>query len=331
MLNTESFYRVAMRHALREARQWIGSTSPNPPVGAAAIGKNGEILAVAAHRRAGEDHAEAALLKLCRERNVLSQVEAMAVTLEPCNHTGLTPPCAEAIIAAGIRTVAVGAKDPNPRVKGGGINRLRKAGIEVIEGIKSEACQNLIHAFAFFSKTGKPFVTVKRAFDASGGMIPPKGQKTFTSPESLALAHCLRKKADAILTGSGTILADNPDFTVRHVPDYKSKRRILAILDRRARVPKAYLEAATERGLVPVVYADLGQCIADLAQKNIQDVLVEAGPRLSDAILASPYWTLRVDIHKSDKDSITTAVNPRAPFPIPNKSFDLMAVLPGYP
>ena len=196
-------FSTAMRRACDEARLWLGSTSPNPPVGAVALDIDGKILAVAAHKKAGTDHAEAALLKLCKAKNLMSQVHTMCVTLEPCNHFGRTPPCAGAIIAAGVKRVVVGMRDPNVRVKGGGCERLRESGVEVVLGVESEMCRRLIHAFAFHARTGKPFITVKRAFDTAGSMIPPPGEKVFTSKESLILAHRLRKKADAIITGSG--------------------------------------------------------------------------------------------------------------------------------
>ena len=306
----------------------MGVTSPNPPVGAAALDKEGKILAVTAHHRAGEDHAEAALLKLCREKNILSEIHMLCVTLEPCNHQGRTPPCSEAIIQAGIKRVAIGTGDPNPHVKGGGAARLREAGIDVIENIESESCRRLIHAFAFHAKTGKPFVTVKRAFDAKGSMIPPAGQKTFTSQESLILAHRMRKKAHAILTGSGTILADNPAFTVRHVQDHPGKRRFLAILDRRKRVPESYGIEAAKRGLDCIIYDDLNACIADLSKRGAQDILVEGGPALSDAVLKTPHWTIGVDFHENSPDKIDLKFNIKCSLQFDSNHLQLESLLP---
>ena len=323
-----SFFSTAMRRAVAEARLWLGATSPNPAVGAAALDAAGNILAVTAHHRAGSDHAEAALLKLCREQNLLPRVATICVTLEPCNHHGRTPPCSEAIIAAGIRRVAIGARDPNPHVAGGGCEWLRAAGIEVIENVESDLCQKLIHPFAFHARTGLPFVTVKRAFDVSGSMIPPVGQKTFTSDASLVLAHRLRKKADAIIAGSGTIIADNPLFDVRHVKDHDGKRRVLAILDRRGRVSKEYLTAATTRGFDVAVYDDFDSCVKQLGNRGIKDVLVESGPILLGFALDSPYWTMRVDIHAGMPDRIETAFNPAAELPFDTNNSDLESLLP---
>jgi len=358
-----------MRLAAAEARKWLGATSPNPPVGAAALAADGRVLAVAAHHRAGEAHAETALLHMLRKGDgvmeraatadgtvntpspSISRIDTLCVTLEPCNHHGLTPPCTEAIIAAGIRRVVIGTRDPNPHVTGGGIERLQAAGVDVITGVAEDECRQLIHAFAYKAQTGKAFVTVKRAFRRSDGdgvmegtalslgtvgtpspppesMIPPAGQKTFTSASSLCLAHRLRKKADAILTGSGTILADNPLFTVRHVQDHPNKRRWLAILDRRGRVPQAYIDAAKTRGLDAVIYRDIETALSDLAAKGAQDVLVEAGPALAQNLLDLGLWAMSVTIRQAETDRIDVAFNPRETLPFDANHFGWDTVLP---
>jgi diaminohydroxyphosphoribosylaminopyrimidine deaminase/5-amino-6-(5-phosphoribosylamino)uracil reductase len=266
---------------------------------------------------------------------MMPRVHTVVVTLEPCNHVGRTPPCCEAIINAGIRRVIVGARDPNPDVGGGGCERLRSAGIEVIEGIETEACRRLIYAFAFYALHRRPFVTVKRAFDSFGSMIPPPGEKTFTSKESLVLAHRLRKKADAIVTGSGTILADNPLFNVRHVEDHEGKRRILAILDRRGRVSRDYMDRAAQRGLDVIIYQDLDTCFSDLAGRGVLDVLVEAGPLLSQSVIDSSYWTMcvdilkgQVDILKGQKDSVALSFNPKEEIPFSTQRIEIDCLLP---
>lgn len=300
-----------MQAACRAARRWLGATAPNPPVGAAALDAQGNIIGVAAHQRAGEGHAEALLLEQLRARNFLTAVHTLCVTLEPCNHHGRTPPCAEAILAAGIRHVAIGVRDPNPKVAGGGAARLQAAGVTVTQGVEAERCAQLLYAFTYSVTTGRPWLTVKRAFDAQGSMIPPPGQKTFTTPAALKLAHRLRKRADAILTGSGTILADNPCFTVRHVPDYAGKQRVLAILDRRHRVSLAYLAAAPTRGLVPVIYDTIAEALADLAARGVRDVLVEAGPQLAASLLASPFWAQDIVIQAGGDERITVQYHPR--------------------
>ncbi len=318
----------AMRQAAAEGRKWLGATSPNPAVGAAALNAEGHIIAIAAHHRAGAAHAEALLIETCRERGLLDKIHTLCITLEPCNHQGRTPPCTDAIIAAGIRNVAIGTRDPNHHVTGGGIERLKSAGIEIATGVAEEECRQLIHAFAFHEKTGKPWVMVKRAFNHNGSMIPPVGQKTFTSPESLCLAHRLRKKADAIVTGSGTILADNPLYTVRHVPDHAGKQRWLAILDRRGRVPSEYIAAAKTRGLKPIIYADIHEAFGDLAAKGAQDIMVEAGPALSQSVLDSGLWAMSVTVRQGDQEAVDVQFNPALPLPFLPQEFQWEHFLP---
>jgi diaminohydroxyphosphoribosylaminopyrimidine deaminase/5-amino-6-(5-phosphoribosylamino)uracil reductase len=318
----------AMRTACAEARLWLGATPPNPPVGAVVLDKNGTILAAAAHHHAGEAHAEVSLIAECRAKNILHKIHTLCVTLEPCNHHGRTPPCVDAILEAGIRRVVIGTRDPNPHVPGGGIDRLRQAGAEVIVDVNEHECRQLIHAFAYHAQTSKPWVTIKRAFDENGSMIPAAGQKTFTSPESLSIAHRLRKKTDAIVTGSGTILADSPLFTVRHVADHADKKRWLGILDRRGRVSHDYLTAAEQRGLMPVIYTDITAAIADLTRKGAQDILVEAGPSVSDAMLNAGLCVMKVDILKGQPDTMNIDFNADVALPFKATEFRLEWVLP---
>jgi len=319
----------AMSRACAEARKWLGSTSPNPAVGAAALDANGKVIAVGAHKRAGEAHAEVGLLVRAHEEGWLQKIDTLCVTLEPCNHHGRTPPCSEAILKAGIRHVAIGARDPNPQAAGGA-ERLRQAGIEVMEDVAADECRQLLHAFAYSTQTGKPWITIKRAFTKSGSMTPPLGQKTFTSPESLRLAHRLRKKADAIITGSGTVLADNPLFTVRHVTDHPGKRRGLIVMDRRHRVPENYLAAARERSLDPTdAHDSIEAVVHDLGAKGIRDVLVEAGPTFSQAMLDSGLWCMDVSIHEGDPDRIEVKFNSRITLPFAADQFNWEWFLPG--
>ena len=308
-----------MHTACTEARKWLGATSPNPPVGAVALNKYGEVMAVAAHKRAGTAHAETQVIATCGD----TKIDTLVVTLAPCNHQGRTPPCTEAIIRAGIKHVVIGTTDPNTHVKGGGIERLQQAGIEIINHVNEDECRGLIHAFAYHARTGKPWITVKRAFNVDGSMIPEVGQKTFTLPESLRLAHQLRKKADAIITGSGTVLADNPLFTVRHVADFPDKKRWLGILDRRGRVPETYLHDAAARGFMPVIYHDNNEAVRDLTAKGAQDILVESGPALSQTFLDSGLWVMRVDIHQDNPDRVVTSFNPTE-----SVAFDVQHMLP---
>ncbi|PIB96919.1 bifunctional diaminohydroxyphosphoribosylaminopyrimidine deaminase/5-amino-6-(5-phosphoribosylamino)uracil reductase RibD [Caulobacter sp. X] len=300
---------AAFDQALLAGAALAGATAPNPPVGCAALAADGEILAVGAHHGAGLAHAEAAVLDVCRQAGRLDAIAALVVTLEPCNHQGRTPPCVAAILASPVRAVWIGARDPNPAVAGGGAQALGDAGL--IIGFAADLphpdasalarrCARLIAPFSRRVRTGRPWVTVKQALRADGAMIPPAGSKTFTSEASLDLAHSLRRRADAIVTGSGTILADNPWFTVRRVADPRTTRRRLAILDRRGRVPASYLVQARERGLVPSVHPDWPGLLTELAADGALEVLVEAGPTLSGAVLASGLWDEHVLIRAAD-------------------------------
>jgi diaminohydroxyphosphoribosylaminopyrimidine deaminase/5-amino-6-(5-phosphoribosylamino)uracil reductase len=314
----ESILLPAMQQAAAAARKWMGATNPNPPVGAVALNKDGTILAVTAHQRAGEPHAEALLIEHFRAQNTLADIHTLCITLEPCNHHGRTPPCVDAIIESGIQHLAIATMDPNPHVAGGGAKRLLQAGIDITFGVNVPECEQLIHAFAYNVKTGTPWVTLKRALDQNGAMIPPAGMKTFTAANSLLLAHRLRKKADAILTGSGTVLTDNPLFTVRHIQDQPTKHRWLAILDRRRRVPATYLDAARQRGLIPIIYQDVSGAIDDLKRRGAIDILVEAGPALSQSILESRLWTMSVLIRHDQTDEVEVEFNTNDPI-----SFDV--------
>ncbi|MBS1165955.1 MAG: bifunctional diaminohydroxyphosphoribosylaminopyrimidine [Proteobacteria bacterium] len=297
----------AFARAIAAATDYAGATSPNPPVGCTLLDVAGNVLAVEAHRKAGDLHAEARAIAACRAAGTVESIHTVVVTLEPCNHHGRTPPCAEAILATPAREVWIAETDPNPRVDGGGAARLAAAGLSVRflseldhpdrARLASEA-ERLIAPFAKWVTTGLPFVTIKQALDETGSMIPPAGQRTFTSETSLTLAHRIRRRADAILTGNGTILADNPEFTVRRIPDHPGKSRILAILDRSGRVPSDYLTEATRRGLRPMLFADLDEALARLGTEGVHEVLVEAGPRLTAAILATNLWDEHVAIRK---------------------------------
>lgn len=297
------------RAAIAEAVRFVGATAPNPPVGCAILDAEGEILAVAAHHRAGQLHAEALALHICREAGLLDRAATALVTLEPCNHTGRTGPCTEAILASPVRTVWIGAADPNPRVAGGGEARLREAGLEVRRCNPQDElgldCAALIAPFALAARQGRPWITVKQALDASGSMIPPAGAKTFTGPDALLLAHRLRRATDAILTGMGTILADSPHFTVRHVPDHPDRRRILAIVDRSARLPDAYRREAAARGFMLHTAPDIPSLLQKLGQEGVLWAMVEGGPRLLADIERHQLWDDWLTIRNGARDRLT--------------------------
>jgi diaminohydroxyphosphoribosylaminopyrimidine deaminase / 5-amino-6-(5-phosphoribosylamino)uracil reductase len=311
-LNSAADILPAMKLAYAEAQKFEGATAPNPPVGCVLLDKSGTILSVAAHQKAGTLHAEALAIKNCDAPEL---IDTVVVTLEPCNHTGRTGPCTEAILSTSAKNVWIGMSDPNPHVAGGGADRLSKAGLNVqflnqtdAPKLKSDL-QRLIAPFAKRAVQGLPWVTIKQAINTQGSMIPPVGQKTFTSQSSLTLAHQLRCRADAIITGSGTVLADDPHFTVRLVEDFANKQRHLVLFDRRRRIQQSYLDAATARGFEILFADDFISTLKNLSEQGALEILVEAGPSLTQSFLNSGLWDEHVLITKGDPDQIQIIQN----------------------
>jgi len=229
-----------MRHALRLARRGYGATSPNPMVGAVLV-KRGQIIGRGWHRRAGAAHAEIDALRDAQKRGHSPRGATLFVTLEPCCTHGRTPPCTDALIAAGLRRVVVGAADPNPKHAGRGLAILRRAGISVFPGALAEECAHLNDAFNHWIVQRTPFVTVKAAMTLDGKIATAGGESKWITGET-ARAHGmkLRQGSDAILVGINTVLNDDPSLTVRvksksGKPQPRQPRRI--VLDSLARTP----------------------------------------------------------------------------------------------
>lgn len=311
----------AFARALDLARAHEGATAPNPPVGCVLLDANGQELATGAHRRAGMPHAEADAINKARAAGLADKIDSVVVTLEPCNHHGRTPPCAEAILGTGARLAWMACRDPNPEVTGGGAERLRAAGLDVHflsdlhhhpeAAVLLGEANRLLAPFAKRSQTGLPFITIKQAISASGSMVPVAGRKTFTSAASLELAHRLRRRADAILTGSGTVLADNPLFTVRRVPDHSEKQRMLVILDGRRRVTETYLDAARQRGFALHLADDVHHALEAIGAAGGMEVLVEAGPSLTTHLLTTGFWDEHLLIEQAANPDGTDRVTVR--------------------
>src|SRR5271170_1672759 len=226
-----------MEHALALARKGIGLASPNPMVGCILV-REGAIVGEGFHQYEWRDHAEVAALKSAGEK---ARGASLYVTLEPCNHTGRTGPCTEAIISAGVQRVVAAMDDPNPINSVGGFDRLRSAGIEVFTGVGEEEARNLNEAFAFWIRAKKPFVTLKSALTLDGQLaLPPERSKFrkrlskqkhvnwISSEESRAEVHRLRHAADAVLTGIGTVKIDDPLLTDRSgLPRRKPLLRVI--------------------------------------------------------------------------------------------------------
>ncbi len=220
---------ILLDKAIKLAGRGRGSVEPNPAVGAVLV-KNGRIIARGYHKTFGGPHAEINAIRNAKKRSQQIKGATLYVTLEPCCHTGKTPPCTQAVIAEGIKTVVVGSPDPSPKVNGKGIGQLRKAGIEVRIAPSAAECENINPWFYKFHRTHKPWVVAKWAQTLDGKLAARSGHAQWIScPESRVQTHRLRKTCQAILVGINTIRADNPRLTVRldektHNPNYPLNR-----------------------------------------------------------------------------------------------------------
>jgi diaminohydroxyphosphoribosylaminopyrimidine deaminase/5-amino-6-(5-phosphoribosylamino)uracil reductase len=299
-----------MRRALTLAAETTALASPNPQVGCVLV-RNSEIFSEGAHRYDHLDHAEIVALKQAAAKGISTEGATAYVTLEPCSHQGRTGPCADALIAARVARVVIATQDPNPKVSGQGIARLRAAGVSVTVGILQSEARTLNDPFAHFIRTGKPFVTLKSALSIDGKLAPnpllrtPNQPHWLTGEAARADVQTLRHASDAILTGIGTILADNPTLTDRtNLPRRRPLLRI--ILDPQLRIPltasilgpnllilhaesanptkaQALQNAGAE--LLPLDTHKLRTILDHLSQRQILSLLVESGPTLTTSFL----------------------------------------------
>jgi diaminohydroxyphosphoribosylaminopyrimidine deaminase / 5-amino-6-(5-phosphoribosylamino)uracil reductase len=304
-----------MQHALDLARKGIGLSSPNPTVGCVLV-KDGAIVGDGFHQYANRDHAEIVALKQAGEK---ARGATLYVTLEPCNHTGRTGPCTDAIIAAGVSRVVAAMEDPNPKTRGSGFSKLRNAGINVETGVLEADAEKLNEAFAYWITTHKPFVTLKSALTLDGQLVLPqigrsKKHRWITSEESRAEVQRMRHASDALLTGIGTVLKDDPLLTDR---SGLARRRPLVrvVLDTKLQLsPRARLVQSANRDLLVFTAAnpespkarkledagaelihaktragriDLSFVMRELGKREILSVLLEAGPRLNESALSA--------------------------------------------
>ncbi len=300
MITTDTKY---MKRALTLAKKGLGKTTPNPVVGCVIV-KNGKIVGEGWHKKAGGPHAEIHALE---KAGAEAHGADVYVTLEPCNHTGKTPPCSEALIRAGVKRVVAGMRDPNPQVNGGGLASLEQAGIRTSCGILESDCRSLNLPFIKHITTGAPYVTYKCAMTLDGNIATVTGDSRWIScEESRKYVHKMRSRMDAIMVGVDTIITDNPQLTVRHV---QGKDPLRVIVDTRLRTPESVnvlneqlssgtIIATTESNpRVHLRYLKLGATIVvcddydgrvsmkDLLQKlgamGIQSVLLEGGSHLA--------------------------------------------------
>ncbi len=295
-----------MQRALRLARRGRYTASPNPMVGAVVLDREGHLVGEGYHKQAGGPHAEIFALNQAQEK---AQGGSLYVTLEPCNHTGRTPPCTDAIIAAGIRHVVIALRDPNPQVKGGGVERLQNAGITVEVGDSEEKARQLNHAFITWSTKHRPWVTLKSAMSLDGKVATKTGDSRYiTHARALAAVHELRRLHDAILVGVETVLADDPSLTYRGPG--KGRDPIRVVVDTKGRTPPTARVFQTPSAAPALVFTtsqssanwqrdifsaggevievpanssgtvSLPDVLRELASRHVLSVLVEGGPRI---------------------------------------------------
>ncbi|AGT32612.2 5-amino-6-(5-phosphoribosylamino)uracil reductase [Geobacillus genomosp. 3] len=302
MYNDEHY----MRLALDVAKAGVGQTSPNPAVGAVVV-NGGAVVGLGAHLRAGEPHAEVHAVRMAGEK---ARGATVYVTLEPCSHYGKTPPCADLLIQAGVRRVVVATTDPNPLVAGQGIDKLRRAGIDVDVGILKEEADELNRMFFHYIKTKTPFVTIKYACSLDGKIATATGEsKWITSSAAREDVHRLRAQHDAILVGVNTVLADNPKLTVRIGQQRKNLLRIIldtklhtpldahVVTDKEAEtwivtgsgISRKKAEAYERLGvrIVPMASAhvDVRDVLFLLGEQRVTSLFVEGGSRIHDSFL----------------------------------------------
>jgi diaminohydroxyphosphoribosylaminopyrimidine deaminase/5-amino-6-(5-phosphoribosylamino)uracil reductase len=279
---------AVMRLAAQLARTVVGRTSPNPPVGAVVLDAAGSIVGEGVTQPAGQEHAEVVALRIAGEA---AQGGTMVVTLEPCNHTGRTGACTEALLAAGISRVVYAVDDPNP-IAAGGARLLRDAGLEVKAGVdQTEVAQGALRPWLFATEQARPYVTWKFASTLDGRSAAADGTSRWISnPISRADVHVLRDLVDAIVVGSGTVLLDDPQLTVRGVrgaPEgtLVERQPLRVVLDRRHRVPASaqiFNSAAETLSLDTAVPRFALKALFD---RGVRHVLLEGGPTLAGAFL----------------------------------------------
>ena len=277
---------AAMARARELAARVLGTTSPNPPVGAVVLDADGTVVGEGATSPPGGPHAEVHALAQAGDR---ARGGTAVVTLEPCAHTGRTGPCADALLAAGVARVVVAVPEPT-RLATGGSARLRAAGVDVELGAEqTEAAEGALAAWLTAVREARPHVVWKVATTLDGRVAAADGtSRWITGPEARAEVHRLRAGCDAVLVGSGTALADDPQLTVRDAEGRNAERQPLrVVLDRRGRVPAtARVHDDAARTLVSSA-ATPAALLAELYARDVRRVLLEGGPTLSAAFLAA--------------------------------------------
>jgi diaminohydroxyphosphoribosylaminopyrimidine deaminase/5-amino-6-(5-phosphoribosylamino)uracil reductase len=296
-----------MRHALTLAERGLGTTAPNPAVGCVVVAEN-RVVGRGWTQRGGRPHAETMALA---EAGDVARGATAYVTLEPCAHHGQTPPCANALVEAGVARVVVAVEDPDPRVSGKGIAMLRANGIDVATGVLERDAAELNAGFFLRVKENRPLVTLKIAQSLDGKTATVSGQsKWITGPEARRFGHLLRAKNDAILIGIETALADDPELTCR-LPGLEDRSPVRIVLDTRLRLPEGAKLVRTAKQTPTIVFTvangggtlvasgveivkvardprgrpDVGAVLAELGRRGVTRLLVEGGAAVHAAFI----------------------------------------------
>ncbi len=292
-----------MRRSIQLALLAEGRTSPNPLVGAILIDKSGRLAGEGFHSGAGNAHAEVEALNQAGDKSIEGTI---VVTLEPCCHQGLTPPCTEAIIKAGLKRVVIGMVDPDPRVSGNGISRLKDAGLEVIEGVLKQECEEINRDFIFRVLNGRPWGILKWAMSLDGRIGLPNGcSKWITNEPAREKVHQIRSKCDAVIVGGGTVRADDPLLTSRGKSNFEPLR---VIFSRSLDLPKSAKLWDTKIAKTIIAYGpegdeaffsdlpdgpeklrlnsnDPSELLTSLSKKGCNKILWECGPLLATSAI----------------------------------------------
>ena len=299
-----------MLEALALAQRSIGLSEPNPRVGCVISAPGGRIIGRGCTQQAGGPHAEVMALRDVQARGENARGAAVYVTLEPCSHHGRTPPCCDALIEAGVARVEFALRDPNPLVSGQGESRLRAAGIEVASGLSASAARELNIGFFSRMQRGRPWLRLKAAVSLDGRSALLNGVSQWITGEAARIdGHAYRKRAGAILTGVGTVLDDDPRLDVRHVESAHQPHRVIvdsrldtphaarilqapgAVLIYAARPEASRVDDLRRLGAEVVLTpgasdkVDLAQMLADLAQRGVNELHVEAGHKLNGSFV----------------------------------------------
>ncbi|HLW33410.1 MAG TPA: bifunctional diaminohydroxyphosphoribosylaminopyrimidine deaminase/5-amino-6-(5-phosphoribosylamino)uracil reductase RibD [Aequorivita sp.] len=298
-----------MQRCIQLAKNGLGTSYPNPLVGSVIV-KNDRIIGEGWHQKAGMPHAEVnAFASVGKEFSL--EGATLYVSLEPCSHFGKTPPCADLIISKRVRKVVIGSTDPNPKVAGNGIKKLREAGCEVITGILERECIELNKRFFRFHQKKRPYIFLKWAQTSNGFIAPLKQARNETKPVwitnaySRQLVHKMRSEEMAILVGTQTVLDDNPSLTVR---DWAGSNPLRLVIDRKLQIPDTYSifdpqaktivfnerESRSSDNIEYVIInfnAKLPEQISEvLFKKNIQSLIVEGGAKTLQSFVEANIW-----------------------------------------